>query len=551
MILLIRKKQLKPKWTKKGKLKEGGRDPLGLSVISGRITSDLVPGIITMTRIARNYIFYCWAIKLALKKKFETLSEFKQNLAKLEAAWVIGGLLDDNETKRKGKGANGKQRASRRINISSKEEIDINFSVFKMKGGGFYQYYRSSMAQLGLIINTKYLPLLMPNGELLAKIYESNINSTIYFNKYLDNDKIPRPFLLEYGQKSHFVYLKNTKNERKKLIDIFFNGNNNTSENPYSRRDTLILLLDLVRIFEINNLSLTNEDFRNLIFYKKTEKIEKYKPKTDNLVKILSYWRFLVFHDYLTISLEHILVCFIEATKRDSGTSIQEFFNENHNILDILSDYCGFDLSTKDVLNIIKQILHFCGVKKDFSPESSELFDKRVNIDSNLSEYTISKKISESLSKKEYSEVIAFSCLLLLIIIIRFRHNIEKFDDNTIWMRDLCDSDHLNLFSIYNQIQINFGTLSFLDFFRFILDKIILQHDIIAREKELSYGLNTLRFDRIGESFHFKRYFKYSQRNAKFRALISILEDLGLIIITDEEFQLTAEGRNILVKYKM
>lgn len=504
-----------------------------------------------MTRIARNYIFYCWAIKIALKKKFKTLSEFKQNLAKLEAAWVIGGLLDDIETKREGKGAIGKQRASRRINMSSKEEVDVNFSVFKMKGGGFYQYYRSSMAQLGLIINTKYLPVLISNGESLANIFESNIMSTIYFNKYLDKYKIPEPVLLEYGQKSHFVYLKNTKNEREKLIEIFFNRNKNISEIPYSRRDTLILLLDLVRIFELNNRLFTDEDFRNLIFYKKTENIEKYKPKTNNIIKILAFWRFFVFHDYLTISLEYILVCFIEATKRDSGISIQEFFNENHNILDILSDYCGFDFSTKDILKIINQILNICGVKKDFSTESSEEFDKRVSIDSNLSEYTISKKISDFLSKKKYSEVVAFSSLLLLIIIIRFRQYIEKFEEKTIWMRDLCDADHLNLFSIYSQIKIDISTLSFLDFFRFILDKIITQHDIIAREKQLSYGLNTFRFDRIRESFHFKQNLEYSQRNAKFRALTSILEDLGLIIISEKEFQLTAKGRNVLDKYKV
>lgn len=543
--------QLIPKWTKKGKLKEGGRDPLGLSAISERITSELVPGIITMTRIARNYTFYCWAIKIALKKKMNTLSEFKQNLAKLEAAWVIGGLLDDNETNRDGKGAIGKQRARRRINMSSNEDIDINFSVFKMKGGGFYQYYRSSIAQLGLILNTKYLPVLNPNGESLANIFESNINDTIYFNKYLNKDKIPKPVLLEYGQKSHFVYLKNTKIEREKLIEIFFNANDDTSDIPYSRRATLILLLDLVRIFEINNLILTDEDFRNIIFYKKTRKIEKYNIKTIKIVKILSFWRFFVFHDYLTASLEYILVCFIEATKRDSGTSIHEFFNENHNILDILSDYCGFDFSTKDILKIINQLLHICGIKKDFSPESSKLFDERVNIDSFLSEYTISKKISESFSKKEYSEVIAFSSLLLLIIIIRFRYYIDRFDDQTIWMRDLCDADHLNLFSIYNEVTININTLSFLEFFKFILDKIILQHDIVAREKQLSYGLNTFRFDRIGESFQFKQNLEYSQRNNKFRALISILEDLGLIIITDEQCLLTAKGKEVLEKYMM
>ena len=46
-MIMVVKMQLIPKWTKKGKLKEGGRDPLGLSAISERITSDLVPGIIT------------------------------------------------------------------------------------------------------------------------------------------------------------------------------------------------------------------------------------------------------------------------------------------------------------------------------------------------------------------------------------------------------------------------------------------------------------------------------------------------------------------------
>ena len=281
----------------------------------------------------------------------------------------------------------------------------------------------------------------------------------------------------------------------------------------------------------------------------KTEKIKEYKPKTNIIENIISYWRFFVFHDYLTISLENILVCFIEATKKDSGTTIQEFFNKNLEILRILSKYCGFDLSKKKILTIIHQILQICDINKDFGPDSSELFDKKINFDSNLSEYTITKKISESLSKKEHNKVVAFSILLLLIIIIRFKQFIDKFDDVTFWMRDLCDNNYLNLFNIYNEIKINFNAFSLLDFFKFILKKIILQHDVIAREKQLSYGLDTFRFDRIGDSFHFKQELEYSRRNDKFEALISILEDLGLILITEKNCELTINGIKVLEKY--
>ncbi|MHA1343313.1 MAG: hypothetical protein ACTSQG_04970 [Promethearchaeota archaeon] len=542
--------QLIPKWTKKGKLKEGGRDPLGLSAISERITSDLVPGIITMTRIARNYIFYCWSLKVAIKKKFKTLNEFKQHLAKLEAAWVIGGLLDDNATGRDGKGAIGTQRAMRRITLSSEDEIDVNFSVFKMKGGGFYQYHRSSMAQLGLVITTKYLPVLLPNGEKLANFYESNIKTTTYFKNYLNIDVIPKSVLLEYGQKSHFNYLKNTKNENTELIKIFFSKNETSSEIPYSRRDTLVLLLDLINLFEQNNLILTENDFRNIIFYNRTENIKNCFYSSINLEKILAYWRFFVFHNFFTFFLEHLLVCFIESTKKDSGQSIDEFYSENKEITSILSEYCKFDLNDKNILQIINLILLNCDVKRDFGPKSSELFDKKVNIDSKFSEYILCKKISESLSKEQYTEVLAFSLLLLLIIVIRFRHYIENFDDETIWMRDLCDTDRLNLFHFNNEVQLIANKISLFDFFKSVMDKIILQHDIIAQEKQLSYGLNTFRFERIGNSFHFKQGLEYSQRNSKFNALTSILEDLGLIILNSKECRLTSEGKNLLKKHK-
>jgi hypothetical protein len=51
-----------PRWTKRVSIEEGGRDPLGLSRVSGMITDFLLQGIITQTYRARYYSFYCWAI---------------------------------------------------------------------------------------------------------------------------------------------------------------------------------------------------------------------------------------------------------------------------------------------------------------------------------------------------------------------------------------------------------------------------------------------------------------------------------------------------------
>lgn len=498
-----------------------------------------------MTRIARNFTFYCWAIKTTRKKQIENLNDYKTILERLEAAWVVGGVLADKVNERDGKGAIGVQGAERRVKRTKGDVIKIDFSVFKKKGGGFYQYYKRSMEELGLIDTMKNIPILTREGKSLANIFEENIKDTKYFKNFLHKIEIPKSVLLEYGQKSHFISLKKTTKEKNKLIDIFFKYDDNL-DIPFSRKDTLTFILELVKLFESKNLILTDKNFRDIIFYKRTEKIDNYNPNNPNINRILSYWRFFVFHDYLTISLENILVCFIKETKRDSGISMNGFLDLYSKIINILSEYCGFDFSDKNLSNIIRNILRINGINDNLNATSSKKFDKKVSISSKFSEYNISKKVSESLSNEEYQKVVAFSILLLIILLIRFRHYIDKVDEEIIWIRNKCEGDTLDLFNIYDMVKTKINKLSLNSFLEFILDKIIYYHDLIAKEKLMSYGLDTKRFEKNGPSYHFKQDLEYSKRNSKFDAITSILEDLGLIVINDDNCKLTMEGKKIL-----
>jgi len=50
-----------PMWTREVQLSQRKLDPLGLSRVSQWLTEELLPGITTVTSVARNYSFYTWA----------------------------------------------------------------------------------------------------------------------------------------------------------------------------------------------------------------------------------------------------------------------------------------------------------------------------------------------------------------------------------------------------------------------------------------------------------------------------------------------------------
>lgn len=142
---------LEPLWIKEVKLETRGLDPLGLSRVSSYLVEELIPGITVLTNRGRNYIFYSWAIHRAITPKFESSRKFYKTIIRLEAANVVGGLLDAEENFPDSKGPIGRNRGLDEI-ASAKNQgqdyINVDFSVLAHQGGGFGQYYYSSMEKL-------------------------------------------------------------------------------------------------------------------------------------------------------------------------------------------------------------------------------------------------------------------------------------------------------------------------------------------------------------------------------------------------------------------
>jgi len=88
---------LLPRWTKRVSIEEGGRDPLGLSRVSGMITDFLLQGIITQTYRARYYSFYCWAIwHIEAEEKPATYQQFAAAFQRRDTLFTLASLQSAN-----------------------------------------------------------------------------------------------------------------------------------------------------------------------------------------------------------------------------------------------------------------------------------------------------------------------------------------------------------------------------------------------------------------------------------------------------------------------
>jgi hypothetical protein len=128
-----------------------GRDPLGLSRVSELLTNNLIPGITTTTSRARYYSFYAWAVEdIDMSRKAgKQPVPFDDELQVREATFALASKI-------------GAQTSlpivgSRMVDAKLREgaisgEVDASFRVLPSNsGGGFDQYYKGCLQDLGLV----------------------------------------------------------------------------------------------------------------------------------------------------------------------------------------------------------------------------------------------------------------------------------------------------------------------------------------------------------------------------------------------------------------
>lgn len=541
--------KLTPSWNEKVELKEGkGRDPLALTRISDFLKLQILPGLTSLTQVARYYTFYSWAIKEINKNQINNRREFYNKMNKLESAWVIGGLLDKDIYFLEEKGTLGKIKARRKIEMSDKI-IKVDFSLLSSNSGGVYnQNYKSPMYDLGLTFNMGEKDILTKKGKKIANSFEENIIDTEYFENYILKNKVPRRVLESYGKASSYLRLKETTKERNELIRLFLNDNHNLegSSYKYSRRDTLLLYLDLYKKFTQKNYNFTSEDFRNIIYFKETIKegsVIPYDPPNKSIQQVLEYWRFFQSHDYFTFCMESILTEFINETNTETGTTKDKFLEKFNNIHNKLKNYLGMGVGDENIVlrDIVNQIMKSKAVDGKLNKENSKKLDDLIRIDGEISEKTIRDLIIEI---EDREKRMAYIILLLIIVILKYYRYLNKYDENMLWIKNE-EAEEFGLHLFINEIVKKSLNNNIHGFLEKILTKIIKKHDYIAFQK-LSNGNETFKFRRVGDRYIYERDYSYTQRGTRFNIIRNIFEDIGLIKEEDEKYIITNYGENIL-----
>jgi hypothetical protein len=183
------------------------RDSLGIEGVATSIQAEICPIVNTVTPRAFYWPFMIWIYYDFYKYSGipdHTVDAFDSYLKRQDYFFVLATLLTEGSDQ---DNLVGKQQSQIDLDKNPSGPYPFNPAYFKTRYGGM-QYYNAGCLSMYFITDedlekNKYLsfPMLRPEGENLAKAFESVIKNTEYYRIYRRNDEpVPRRVLEEYGQ---------------------------------------------------------------------------------------------------------------------------------------------------------------------------------------------------------------------------------------------------------------------------------------------------------------------------------------------------------------
>jgi hypothetical protein len=296
-----------------------GRDPLGLSLISDRLTSLLLPGIISTTERARYYSFYTWAISEieTMRKAGGQKVSFEHELQWREAAFALASKLEFKTSL--------SVIGSDAVKVTLSEEradgtLDTHFRVLPANPtGGFAQYYSACLQNLRLIKQTDWDQWeVESDGKEIATAFSGATRHASYFEQgWASQRYVPRSVL----QKSANVFSLDSidsqaaSKERQLLIEALFSLDQKpTPKDPLYRQGTLGELLHVINAYERAGLALTRRraDQMAIIWPHYFESLDAGKGEAQVYEVSAAFreehacWRQYAAHQFLIFALEEL-----------------------------------------------------------------------------------------------------------------------------------------------------------------------------------------------------------------------------------------------------
>lgn len=240
-----------------------GLDQLGVQVISISIYSELLPGITNVTDRVRYYSFFPWVLyRYAKEVGSSNRKTWQEHVRRAEFLLALVGRAHHMEHEEGGEAIVGALQANRAIEEligspsknfalstwTAVSEAGKEGSYFKNREGGFGQYYKGQIADLGLINLQEEGPgvsLVRDRGTGLAEICDKQAGRKQFWNAVI-KDQASFKLIQELGDHLCPCCLVKFPQERDFLLDAVFHPLGQEDVTTAQRAQTLRLLLSFL-----------------------------------------------------------------------------------------------------------------------------------------------------------------------------------------------------------------------------------------------------------------------------------------------------------------
>jgi hypothetical protein len=319
--------EIEPHWLKS--VHTHGLDHLGMQIVSITIYGDLLPGLTNVTDRIRYYSFFPWLLYRYAKDIGSTsLLKWQEHLRRAEFLLALVGKAHHKAEPEGGEAIVGADQAadalklirenpSKQWNLSqwtAVAQVGKAGSYFKNKNGGYGQYYRRTLSELGLIAivdEALGINLHQDAGLALAEICDAQPRRQDFWKAVVDNE-VSLALIEDLGKSLCPCTLTGFKEECQFLTTLMFGPDGGKSGTGDRRARSLRLLLAMLDQFGC--LKDPVAEFRLLAYYGHSVSGQAFVPP-HGLEEVLQKWLTYQAGEYVHYSLEQTFLAVLSVLK--------------------------------------------------------------------------------------------------------------------------------------------------------------------------------------------------------------------------------------------
>lgn len=324
--------EVEPRWLKS--VHTHGLDHLGLQIVSITMYGDLLPGLTNVTDRIRYYSFFPWLLhRYATDVRSASLTKWQEHLRRAEFLLALIGKAHHENDSEGGEAIVGADQATKAL-VQLREspskawklsqwtilaQAGEKGSYFKNKNGGYGQYYRGTLSDLGLIsIVDKPLGIELNEeaGIKIAEICDAQLGRQEFWQAVVD-DEVSLELVKDLGDLLCPCALTSFDEECQFLTELMLGPDHGKGGTTHQRARSLRLSLALLNQYDGAKEPVS--EFRQIACYGHSEAGEEFVPPS-GLGEDLEKWLIYQAGEYVHYSLEHAFLAILSVLKTAEPT---------------------------------------------------------------------------------------------------------------------------------------------------------------------------------------------------------------------------------------